>query len=91
VEVIMTRDEILTALSLNQLTSVAGSLEEDVVAGSHIVSSDGFFGEITAKYVNPYPAPEETPDSILMIMVYDNAEIVPTRKSEMTGFFLIPA
>lgn len=87
----MTRDEVLSALALNQLTTVADAAEEDVVVGSHIVSSDGFFGEITAKYTNPYPAVDEPTDSILFVMFYATCESVPTRKNELTTFFLIPA
>lgn len=87
----MTREEILSALALSQLTSVADSLEEEVIVGSHIVSNDGYFGEITAKYTNPYPAEEESTDSILMLMLYADCLVVPVRKSEATTFFLIPA
>lgn len=86
----MTRDDVLSALGLNTLTSVATALDADVVEGSHIVSSDGFFGVITAKYVNPYPAPEETVDPILMLLMYDGGEIVPVGKSDLTTHFLIP-
>ena len=87
----MTRDEILTALSANELTSVAASADEDVSVGTHIVDEAGFFGEVIGKYANPYPAPEDTPDTILIIMLYDVCEAVPTRKSELTTFFIVPA